>query len=70
MRKNNMGISIQKFIDERFKKEYLKLGEVLDVLELYRIELIKNSLALYTICESCGRDHKKNPTKNKWITRI
>lgn len=70
MRRDSIGASLQAFIDKKTKGEFLTIRKFMKILEEYRIEVVKNAFDLYTLCESCGRDHKKNPTKLKWKTRF
>ena len=68
MKKNLIGDDIQRFIDRKYKRRRnLKITEVLETIEQWRIQLLLNAFDLYTMCENCGRDHKKNPTTGrKW----
>ena len=70
MKKEDLGISLQKYINKRLKSELITIEEIMKYTEMWRMEILFNAFDLYTLCESCGRDHKKNPTKIKWKPRM
>ena len=70
MQTKNIGPSIDRYIRKRCKRKYISLKEIMELVEMWRYEVIFNTMSLYTMCENCGRDHKKDPTANKWMSRM
>ena len=70
MEKCDIGRGIQEYINKKVKTKQISLKKIMMVLEKWRYEVMFNTMGLYTLCESCGRNHKINPTKIKWLSRM
>jgi len=68
MKRDSIGVFIQKYIDARIKTEQISLQDIMKILEDWRYEVIFNTMSLYILCEKCGQGWKKCP--DKWMDRM